>query len=153
MQEIGASTATLNDIRYQQADQELQAALGEYKKLMSSENKNGMFSAVGRQLRQMTVPEDVQQQALERVNKARKALADAERDRRRTTNVGNYFNENWNSLNTEKEINAAITYFKNLRSEMERGSKEYEDMTKRIDALSNKVKTANKGGNGGSGKN
>lgn len=45
----------------------------------------------------------------------------------------------WQTLNTEKQINAAINAFRKLRSEYVQGSKEYNEMTRRIEILQKKL--------------
>lgn len=45
----------------------------------------------------------------------------------------------WHTLNTEKQINAAINAFRKLRSEYVQGSKEYNEMTRRIEILQKKL--------------
>ena len=47
--------------------------------------------------------------------------------------------DTWESLKTEKQINAAISAFRNLRSEYAQGSKEYKEMTRRIEILQKKI--------------
>lgn len=47
--------------------------------------------------------------------------------------------DTWESLKTEKQINAAISAFRNLRSEYVQGSKEYKEMTRRIEILQKKI--------------
>ena len=54
--------------------------------------------------------------------------------------------ENWQSLNSEKEINAAINAFKSLRSEVQLGSDAYKEYSRRIEALQAKLpKTTGRG--------
>lgn len=50
-----------------------------------------------------------------------------------------YLLDTWESLKTEKQINAAISAFRNLRSEYAQGSKEYNEMTRRIEILQKKI--------------
>ena len=50
-----------------------------------------------------------------------------------------YLIDNWDKFNTEKQINAAISAFRNLRSEYAQGSKEYKEMTRRIEILQKKI--------------
>ena len=47
--------------------------------------------------------------------------------------------DTWESLKTEKQINAAISAFRNLRSEYAQGSKEYKEMSRRIEILQKKI--------------
>ena len=47
---------------------------------------------------------------------------------------------NWENLTTDKQIRTAISAFQNLRDELKRGSKEYDEMTRRIEILQNKLK-------------
>ena len=56
---------------------------------------------------------------------------------------------NWESLSTEKQIRTAISAFQNLRSELKQGSKEYDEMTRRIEILQKKVSPKKTGGGGG----
>ena len=48
--------------------------------------------------------------------------------------------DNWENLTTDKQIRTAISAFQNLRDELKRGSKEYDEMTRRIEILQNKLK-------------
>ncbi len=61
-----------------------------------------------------------------------------------------YLKDNWDKFNTEKQINAAISALRNLRSEYVQGSKEYNEMTRRIEILQKKInpkKNTNSTGN------
>ena len=48
--------------------------------------------------------------------------------------------DNWENLTTDKQIRTAISAFQNLRDELKQGSKEYNEMTRRIEILQNKLK-------------
>lgn len=52
--------------------------------------------------------------------------------------------DTWQTLNTEKQINAAITAFRKLRSEYVQGSKEYNELGRRIDILQKKLNPTKK---------
>ena len=54
--------------------------------------------------------------------------------------------DNWENLTTDKQIRTAISAFQNLRDELKRGSKEYDEMTRRIEILQNKLNPKKTGG-------
>ena len=60
--------------------------------------------------------------------------------------VNRTFENTWQSLNSENEINAAINAFKSLRSEVQLGSDAYKEYSRRIEALQAKLpKTTGRG--------
>lgn len=148
MQQIGASSNAIDDLRKEAADAEVALAVAEYNKLFN----RGLGGVAGRALtalNQNAIPQSIQQQALDKITAARQRQGQVYAEIANRQKAGDFFNSNWNTLNTEKEINAAIGYFRNLRSEMEKGSAEYAEMTRRIDALQAKITTGGSGGGGG----
>jgi hypothetical protein len=146
MQQIGSGSSAIDDLRKQAADEEVSLAVAEYNRLFNG-GRGGVTGRFMTAFNQVAIPQSVQQQALDKITAAREAKVYAEIGNRQK--AGDFFNSNWNTLNTEKEINAAIGYFRNLRSEMEKGSAEYAEMTRRIDALQSKITTGGSGGGGG----
>ena len=150
MQQIGSSSEVIDGLRKQAADEEVALAVAEYNKLFNG-GMGGVFGKAMTSINQSVIPQSVQQQALDKVTAARQRQASVYAEIGNKQKAGDFFNSNWNTLNTEKEINAAIGYFRNLRSELEKGSTEYAEMTKRIDTLQAKLTTGGGGGGGGRG--
>ena len=148
MQQIGSGTDALDNLRKQAADEEVSLAVAEYNRLFNG-GQGGVAGRFMTAFNQVAIPQSVQQQALDKITAARERQAKVYAEIGNRQKAGDFFNSNWNTLNTEKEINAAIGYFRNLRSEMEKGSAEYAEMTRRIDALQAKITTGGRGGGGG----
>ena len=144
MQQIGSSSEVIDDLRKQAADEEVSLAVAEYRKLFDK-GASGVFGRVLTSINQSVIPQDVQQKALEKVNAARDRQAKVYQEIANKQKQGDFFNSNWNTLTTEKQINAAIGYFRNLRSELEKGSTEYAEMTRRIEILQSKITTGSQG--------
>lgn len=66
-----------------------------------------------------------------------------------TTNASKYLQQNWETLKTSKQINAAITEFKALQEDTELGSAEWKAWQTKIDALNAKLPKTTGGGGGG----
>lgn len=148
MQQIGSGTDALDNLRKQAADEEVSLAVAEYNRLFNG-GQGGVTGRFMTAFNQVAIPQSVQQQALDKITSARERQAKVYAEIANRQKAGDFFNSNWNTLNTEKEINAAIGYFRNLRSEMEKDSAEYAEMTRRIDALQAKITTGGRGGGGG----
>ena len=112
MQQIGTASDIIDEKRKQAVDDEVSLAVAEYRKLFDK-GASGVFGRVLTSINQSVIPQDVRQQALEKVNAARERQAKVYQEIADKQKQGDFFNSNWNSLTTEKQINAAIGYFRN----------------------------------------
>ena len=149
MQQIGSSSDVIDDLRKQAADEEVRLAREEYMKLFNG----GLSGTAGRimtSLNQSIIPKEVQQQALDKLTAARERQGKVYAEIENKIKAGQYFDTNWSTLKSEKEINAAINYFKNLRAEVDQGTDAWDKYNKRITDLQAKLPkntTTKKGGN------
>ena len=156
MNDIGAASSAIDDAEYKAADEALNAALSDYNSLFNKNfSRNSVFGNIERSLNQMLITDEERKRAEDNLQAARDRLAAAESKRQKNAKVGSFFESNWQRLNTDKEINAAIGYFRKLREEYQRGSVEYQEMTRRIEILNKQINPTSgaRGGGGGGSKN
>ena len=149
MQQIGSSSDVIDDLRKQAADEEVRLAREEYMKLFNS----GLSGTAGRimtSINQNIIPKEVQQQALDKLTAARERQGKVYAEIENKIKAGQYFDTNWSTLKSEKEINAAINYFKNLRAEVDQGTDAWDKYNKRITDLQAKLPKTNTTKKGGS---
>ena len=80
-----------------------------------------------------------EKEAYDRLKKAQDNLTKVKQSVNDNRRAVQHLLDTWESLKTEKQINAAISAFRNLRSEYAQGSKEYKEMTRRIEILQKKI--------------
>ena len=140
MNKIGAASSEIDDAEYKAADEALSAALSDYNSLFNKKfSRNSVLGNIERDINQSLITDEERKRAEDNLQAARDRLAAAEARRQTNAKVGSFFESNWQGLNTDKEINAAIGYFRKLREEYQRGSAEYQEMTRRIDILNKKI--------------
>ena len=132
LEQVGAASWDVQNAKLDAAKQYVQALEKEVKNTKKGANES--FEAFSERLKK------VQEKLIEAKNNVA-ALEDEINLSRKATQ---WFIDNWDKLNTDKQIQKAISVFQQLRSEYQRGSKEYEEMTRRIDILQNKLHPNNK---------
>ena len=146
-QAMGASQQTIRDMQKDAARQAFEAAKQHADEL---EKARTMFMNLGQ-----TPPEELTKQyeeAQKLKEETKNAYQEALRADRMQKEIQFKLTKNWQNASTEKEINATINAFKNLRSEVKVGSSAYDEYTRRIDILEKKlpkVTPAKTGGGGG----
>ena len=80
-----------------------------------------------------------QDKVLKEIDATRKSITNLKEQVLVHNKAVEYLKKNWQNLNTDKEISAAISAFQNLRNEAKRGSAEYKDLTTKIETLQKKL--------------
>jgi hypothetical protein len=80
-----------------------------------------------------------EKEAYDRLKTAQDNLVKVKREVQDNRRAVQYLIDNWNKFKTEKQINAAISAMRNLRSEYVQGSKEYNELGRRIEILQKKL--------------
>lgn len=76
---------------------------------------------------------------LKKIDTQQKKIQDLSASINNNRKAVQYLINNWNKFKTEKQINAAISAMRNLRSEYVQGSKEYNELGRRIEILQKKI--------------
>lgn len=126
---IGSATHQIEDIKLEGATKKLQDLWDVYQNTLGSKDPG---ESIDNYKNRVDAAYKAWHQALQDKGK----LEDEINNRRRAVQT---LLDNWDTLKTEKQIRAAISAFQNLRSEYNMGSKEYNELTRRIEILQKKV--------------